>query len=462
MIPKSAIPGVVWPAIPDAAGAMLLAILRQLDESEWLPAVELEQRQTDALTRVLRHASETVAYYRDRPDYAAIAEEPALTADDWRLLPVLTRADVQGAGTTLRSEALPKAHLPVAEVMTAGSTGPPVKALATAVTDLFWQAITLREQLWHERDLSGKLAAIRADLNGEVPPSGIALESWGPSTGSVYRTGPCHLFSVRYDVAAQAEWLIAEDPDYLLTYPSNLAALARHFADAGSRLPRLRQACTYGEVLSDHVRALCRRAWGVEVVDLYSTQELGYLALQCPRTEQYHVQAESVYLEVLDDDGQPCLPGEIGRVVATSLHNFAMPLIRYDLGDYAVVGPPCACGRGLPVLSAIIGRERNRWTMPQGERIWPLFSSREWAHIEAIRQLQLVQHRVDEVEARIVGSRPLTTDEEAELTSRLRRRFDYPLKLSFTYLDDVARTDGHKFEDFVSLVTDPDEASESE
>jgi phenylacetate-coenzyme A ligase PaaK-like adenylate-forming protein len=62
-------------------------------------------------------------------------------------------------------------------------------------------------------------------------------------------------------------------------------------------------------------------------------------------------------VEVLDEEGRPCAPGETGRVVATSLNNFAMPLIRYETGDTAEVGAPCPCGRGLPVLTRIMGRD---------------------------------------------------------------------------------------------------------
>ena len=85
---------------------------------------------------------------------------------------------------------------------------------------------------------------------------------------------------------------------------------------------------------------------------MYSCEEAGYIALQCPQAEHYHCQSESVLVEVLDDEGRPCTPGQVGKVVLTALHNFAMPLIRYENQDYAEVGPPCACGRGLPVKRA--------------------------------------------------------------------------------------------------------------
>ena len=97
---------------------------------------------------------------------------------------------------------------------------------------------------------------------------------------------------------------------------------------------------------------------------MYSSQEVGYIALECPTGESYHVQAENVLVEVLDDQDRPCSPGDVGRVVVTALHNFATPLLRYDIGDYAEVGAPCPCGRGLPALRRIMGRQRNMALLP--------------------------------------------------------------------------------------------------
>ncbi|HEX2273242.1 MAG TPA: AMP-binding protein [Acidimicrobiales bacterium] len=451
MIPRSAVSGIRWPAVPNHAAARLLAVYHQLEWSEWLSPAELERLQLSALGRLLQHATRTVPHYRERPEYAEVAASP-LTPDSWRRLPVLTRAELQDAGSSLRSESVPTDHLPLNETVTSGSTGRPVRAVTTAVTHLFWMALTLREQLWHGRDLTATLAAIRTPPPGGIPAGGARLAGWGAAVDLVYETGPCALFSVQQDVGRQAEWLAAVDPEYLLSLPSNLVALARHFGGTGARLSKLRQVCSYGEALGPHVRDTCRDAFGVELVDMYSSQEVGYLALQCPATEQYHVQSEAVRVDVLDDDGDPCRPGDIGRVVVTPLHNLAMPLVRYDLGDYAEVGATCGCGRGLPVLTRIVGRQRNMLTLPTGEQVWPLFGARAWAHIDAVRQLQVVQHDLDHLEARVVGPRPLTPDEEAELTAVLHQRLSYPFRLSFTYLDRIDREKGLKFEDFVSLV----------
>ncbi len=441
-----------WPALPDPVAAQLLALQFQLGESEILPPDVLERRQLDAVHRLLVHAVETVPYYRDTPGYAAVAGRPSLTAAKWRDLPILGRTALQEAGPAMRTERLPEGHDPVTDVITTGSTGRPVRAQSTRVTALLWQAITLRDLLWHGRDMRLKLAAIRADRAGQIPAGGAILPTWAPFLAAAYPTGPCALLGIDADVATQARWLVDQNPDYLLSYPSNVVALADHFRSTGTSLPRLREVWTYGEALSPELRPACAKAWGVGAVDMYSSQEVGYIALQCPEADTYHVQSEVVYVEILDAGGRPCRPGEVGRVVVSTLHNYATPLLRYEIGDYAEVGDDCACGRSLPVLNRVVGRERNMWVRPGGGRIWPMFSSSVWGHMDAIRQLQLVQHDVDRIEARAVGPRPLDGPETDELTALLRAQFPWPFELTITCVRQIDRSQGSKFEDFVSHV----------
>lgn len=437
--------------MPDEIGSTLLALQHQLDGTQWLTPEELERRQFQALARVLAHACHTVPHYRRGVDYLTLARQPELDTEQWASLPVLTREDVQEAGAAMTSESLPEGHAPVTEVFTSGSTGRPLRGLGTRVTTLFWLAITLRDHLWHGRDLTAKMAAIRPDPGTRVPPQGAVIPGWGPATDHVYETGPCAVQSVHRDVRAQAEWLAAENPVYLLTLPSNALALAQAFQQEGLRLPSLREVRCYAELLGSEVRDACREAWGVNVTDMYSTQELGYIALQCPDGEQYHVQSEVLLVEVLNDLGRPCGPGETGRVVVSTLHNFAMPLLRYDVGDYAEVGGPCSCGRGLPVLNRVVGRGRNMLMMPTGERFWPIFGD-AWRNVDAVRQFQLAQLEIDHIEARIVGPRALTADEEVRFATALCERFGYPFHVTFRYLDTIDRSESLKFEDFVCLI----------
>ena len=250
-------------------------------------------------------------------------------------------------------------------------------------------------------------------------------------------------------VKKQVRWLQRERPDYLVTTATSLLELAKHCHDRDIKLSGLRQIESLGSVLFPEVRQLCRKVWGIPVVDTYSAQEVGYMALQCPDHEHYHVQAESALVEVLDDKWQPCRPGEWGRVVVTPLRDFAMPLIRYDIGDYAEVGEPCPCGRGLPVIRRILGRTRNMLTLPSGERTYPGFVN-DWFEGFPVSQFQIVQRELDDLEAKIVPSRPFTEAEEERVRAVLLERLGVPFKVTISYHDEIPRSPGGKYEDFRS------------
>lgn len=438
---RSAVPGIDWPAIGRDGAAHFQALLFQMERSQWLSPAQLGALQLRQLRPLLRHALATV------PHYAGTLRGLDIDRLDWeafRALPLLTRQDLQAGFEQLGSSAVPPGHGKVTQGQSSGSTGTPVRFLQTSVTQLFWNVLTLREHLWHQRHFGGKFAAIRTKVeDGRWP-------DWGIPVAPVFHTGPAVILNLRTDVARQLDWLAQEDPDYLIAKPSNLAALAELALRHGRRLPGLRQARSYGEVLQPAVRSAVRAAWNVEVADTYSCEETGYVALQCPRHEHYHAQSENVLVEVLDEAGRPCGPGETGRVFLTLLHNFAMPLIRYGIGDYAEVGAPCDCGRGLPVITRIHGRLRNMIVLPDGRRHWPSFPAEMWSAVAPIRQFRLIQRHPENIEINYVMDRDLTPDERSRLESALAERFGHRFRMAWKRVDAVQRGPGYKFEDFVS------------
>jgi phenylacetate-CoA ligase len=80
----------------------------------------------------------------------------------------------------------------------------------------------------------------------------------------------------------------------------------------------------------------------------------------------FHVNSERAIVRVVGEDGRDAAPGERGRVLLTDLCNHVMPFINYDIGDTAVAGPPCPCGRGLPTLSGLEGRATEVIVTPSG------------------------------------------------------------------------------------------------
>ena len=453
---RSSIPGLAWPAVPSAAAARQLALLQQLEESQWWPAEALRAQQDRQLSMLLGHAAASVPFYRERLAGIGLRPGRALRPEVWSRIPLLRREDIQQAGAALHSQAVPAGHGRTQKIVTSGSTGKPVTVLKTAMELLYWQCFTIRDHVWHGRDLTKKLAAIRSVARDAAKyPKGLRGRSWGASTARVFANGPGVLLDVETSIEHQVLWLKRENPDYLLTLPTNLLHLAGHCLREAVELPNLRDVGTLGGVLQPEVRELCRRAWGVPVIDLYSAQEVGYVALQCPEAEHYHLQAESSLVEILDARGRPCQPGEWGRVVVTPLHNFAMPLIRYDIGDNAEVGEACACGRGLPVLKRILGRARNMLTLPSGQQTSPGFVN-DWFEGFPVNQFQIVQRALDRLEVKIVPRRPFTDAEEKQARESMLDRIGHPFQISFTYHEEIPRGPGGKYEDFKSELEPPE------
>jgi phenylacetate-CoA ligase len=442
---KSALAGSVWPALPAPESAATLAVVHQLEHSQWLAPEGLLAGQLRQLEALLKHAYATVPWYQKQWRNLYDPSAP-LTYERVAALPQITRRDVQTDVAGLRSTHVPPGHGKVHEGRTSGSTGAPLRSFGTGLTRLYWNAFTLRDHLWHRRDLSRTLAVVRRESKAS------RAQNWGRATAGIVETGPGVGHPIDTDASTLLDWLCAEKPGYLLTYPSLMRELARLSLARDVRPEGLLEVRTFAEALPDDLRVLCRTAWDVPVTDMYSAVETGYLALQCPEHEHYHVQSEGVLLEVLHDAGRPCGPGEVGRVVITTLHNFVMPLVRYDIGDYAEVGPPCPCGRGLPVLRRILGRVRNTLVTADGKRYWPILSSQSLLGVAPIRQHQFVQTAYDRVEVRLVMDGPLTADQTSAARRILEKNFPPGIRFDFVLVDKLTRSAGGKFEDFVSQV----------
>jgi phenylacetate-CoA ligase len=366
-----------------------------------------------------------------------------------RRLSVLRRRELQ-SGAVICSE-IPAGHQPVGESKTSGSTGEPIAAKRTAINQLMWLAMTMREHLWHRTDFATRLTAIRANI------AEIARDpNWGAPANLLFHTGAALRLPITLSVEQLTEHITAFKPAHLIIYPNTMDAIAQHVESANIAFEGLRTLRTVGETVSPAVRERAERAFGAPVIDSYSSQELGNIALQCPDSGLYHVMAESLIVEVIDENGAPCEVGQVGRVVATDLHNFATPLVRYDIGDYAEVAAPCPCGRGLPALKRIVGRERNLIVMPDGTRHWPLVGFHRFRDVAPVAQYQLIQHTLDDIEVRLVVDKPLTPQQESDLRQVIQEALGHAFALRLEYFDGaLPRGANGKFDEFVCNVPTP-------
>jgi len=430
--------------------AQIAELHRQMEGSQWWPVEKLRQWQLTQAGRLAAHAREHAPFYAERLSGLRVGADGAIEESSWRALPILTKQEIRSEMARLKSRSLPP-DLRAYSESTSGSTGVPLEILKTSAYELLFRAVKMRMLHWHGYDPKGKICEIRRPYwKTGGPVRRIPVWEW--PFGTMYRTGQQVTMDIFSEPEAQRQFLEAEAPEYLLTAPSNLRLLLRSFQRAGKRLPSLRLVRTTTERLDPDLRNECQEIFGVPIVDAYGCQEGGFLAIQCPEHTHYHVQSEMNLVEVLREDGTPCGPGETGRVVITPLHAFAMPLLRYELGDYAEVGAPCPCGRGLPVLRRIYGRIKDTLSLPSGERRYSILMSTVFKSIHTVIQYQVVQKSLTLLEVRMVVERPLDAAERELVLQRLIEQVGPGFELQLVYLDSIPRMPGGKYTDFFSEV----------
>jgi phenylacetate-CoA ligase len=376
--------------------------------------------------------------------------EGGIDETTWRSLPILTKQEVRTEAERLKSRALPPG-LKLCSEWTTGSTGVPVEIVKTSFYDLLFRATRVRLLRWHGYDPAGKICDIRRPF-WKTEAAVFRMPRWEFPMGTLFQTGEQVTMDIFSEIEAQVNFLESEAPDYFLTYPSNLRLLLRAFRRAGKRLPTLRLVRTITERLDPDLRRECQETLGVPLVDTYGCTEGGYLAVQCPEHAHYHVQSELNLVEVLHEDGAPCQPGETGRVVITPLHALGMPLLRYELGDYAEVGEPCPCGRGLPVLRQIYGRKKETLALPSGERRYSILVTHVFDRMRAVVQYQIVQKSLTLLEVRIVVERPLEKAECEQIVLGLAKQVGTEFEIRLVFVESIPRLPGGKQMDFFSEV----------
>jgi phenylacetate-CoA ligase len=440
------LPAIAWPPIHVGRAGALANLVAMLDETQWLSPDEVVAAQFSQFGLLARTLASTSSGFRARLARAGIAPGDAGSPDALARIPPLTRQEVADRDPGLFASAVPQHHMPITIGKTSGSTGAPLAVPRTAVTALVWDALTIRDHLWRDVDFRGRILANRQSLTGTVEQ-----RDWGPPTSLLYDSGRLQAVPLVTSIDDLAARIAAFAPEVLLLRPSVLDELLLHYLREGRRPTSLRFVHTYGEPLRPQLRVDAAEALQVNLWDTYSCEEIGNLAASCPQGDGYHVLAEGALVEVLDEDDRPCAVGDIGRIVVTDLHNLAAPMVRYDIGDYAEVVAPCACGRGLPTLGRVVGRERNRVRLPDGGWRWPAVPTLARLQQAApVRQLRLVQQPTGEIEVEAVVFASVTSGQEAAMADLLHAALghDFPLRFGWQSRS-LERTSGGKFETFL-------------
>jgi phenylacetate-CoA ligase len=207
-------------------------------------------------------------------------------------------------------------------------------------------------------------------------------------------------------------------------------------------------------VLTAVMRRRLADAFAAPVRQTYASHEFPLLGWECPHTGDFHTSDDSVIVEVLRD-GQPVAPGEQGEVVATNLHGYAMPFIRYRLGDLVTRGDErCACGQPFSGIGSIQGRMMDYFTLPGGRVLHPydILSALVSGEDQWIRQYQLLQERTDRIVLRVSPAAGSVSEQVARMERSVTRLLGPEVHFQVQLLDEIPLEPSGKFRPARSLV----------
>ena len=414
---------------------MFLDLLKRADEIQWYTPERIRQIQANQFKSLFNHHLEQSSWYKE-------------FVKGNEVIPILTKGLIQSAGDEFFAKQVPKEQLPASLVKTSGSTGEPLAIRTGTVSSMYYGIYTIREHVWNKRHIKPlKLSSSKANIREY-----IETDTWGSLISKFFKTGKMQAMPLTTDIHEQARFIEEFQPEILLTYPNNLRALCELWRD-DFPLTELKYIRTMGETCTDSLREFVKEVTKLEIQDIYSSQEIGTIAIQCPESGLYHTMDENLIVDILDENDNPVKEGESGRVVVTDLNNYFSPMIRYQIGDYAVRGGKCSCGRGLGTISKILGRNRNLLVHPDGRKNWPIVGFYKFMEVTNVRSFQFIQHDLENIELRVATDHDMT-DEERTKFIEIGHEFMGPeFKINIVhYLGDLPPNNNGKYEDFISKI----------
>lgn len=405
---------VLLPAYDRARRRRYAERLRFLNNSEWWSAERIREFQWNELRTLLAHVFASVPYLREKYRAAGVTFEDVQTWDDFRQLPILTRAEVNAHGTDLCSVAFKGKLLPYT---TSGSSGVPTRFFRTYESYDWRLAAKDRAYSW-----SGWSPGERSlHLWGGPMQTGAAVQTFKKRAHeAVQRQLMINTFSqsdaLWNDVHARARTF---RPLLIVGYVSSLEAFAGYLQQTNRTIPGVKCAVAAAEPLFDDTRRRIEEGLGVPLWNTYGCREFMSVAAECERRDGLHIHAENLVVETASEDLED--PSEI---LITDLHNYGMPFVRYANGDLGrMAGSDCPCGRGLPRLQAIEGRLLDALRTADGRLVPGEFFPYLLQGIPELAQFRVEQKSIDRLVISAVLKRPLSEDSENLLRQEVARAF---------------------------------------
>lgn len=392
---------------------------------------KLQEYQNTRLKRIVRYAYDKVPFYNRLFREYGVYPNDIKTKADLKKLPIISKRELRQNKQEIISKDFNIRNLRT--MSTSGSTGEPLFVFLSENEIEFRKAKHLRANT----ALGQKAWDRWVTLTG---PQHFA------KTTRLQRLIPLYTpvtISVFDDFDTQISKLKAIKPKVIEGYSSSLLLLAKEIEKRGLQTINPDHVIGGAELSDEYSRKYVEKVFGVAFYDQYSSVEFERMAWQCKEKNMYHIDSDALIMEFLDKNGEEVSAGESGEIVCTSLFNYAMPLIRYKIGDVAVPSDEtCGCGRNLPLMRMVEGRKDHLIVLANGQVLTPrafTVAMHEFQYYPNIEQFRVVQKKLNLFELSLkLKDKGLEKVIRRELTSHLKKIFStHNLEFHIRFVEDI-------------------------
>lgn len=419
-------------------GSPRLRHLRTLERTQFDPPEVIHARQLAAVQQQLWHAWNTVPYYRAAWTKAGVHPSDVRTLADLAAFPILTKADIRRHHRDLLSSAYDIRRCRVKT--TSGSTGVPLTIYCDDAAMHWKAACTIRSDQWSGYRLGQRVAKVWG--NPEYRHFGLKGRLRNYFFDRAIYLDTLQLTNER--IAAFARAIRRHRPGLIFGHAHSLYLLASTLQKSGWLDIRPNGIIATAMILHDWQRAVIEEVFGGPVTNRYGCEEVSLIACECEYHHGLHINADSLYTEVTRD----------GHLLLTDFVNRAMPLIRYQVGDVVVPSSRrCPCGRGLPLLERIEGRDADYVVTPAGHLISGISLTENFANlIPGTAQVQIVQESITQLRIRLVADDGFNETSRAKVAELVHRTFGTGVHHEVELVDAIPQEASGKYRFCISKV----------
>lgn len=419
---------------------------KMLLQSQWYPYFKQKESQEKKLRHIVNFAYNNVPYYHNLFDSLKLDPSNIKKIEDLEKLPILTKDIIRNNWEDFIPLNLD--NMKYYNFSTGGSTGTPFKYRLSKY-DRFLSAAMLYRGWGYAGYELGDSMVILAGSSLDIGSKSLFFKKSHEVARNIRKLSSFDMGS--QDMLKYVNIINSFKPMFLRGYASSINFLSNFIREENCDIFSPRAVFTTAEKLMPNMRKNIENIFGCDVYDAYGLNDGGVTANECPEHSGLHIDTERSIMEIVDDDGHQLEDGA-GKIVATDLHNYSMPFIRYDTQDLgSLLHDTCGCGRKSKLLKEIIGRQQDILQTPEGKFIHGEFFTHIFWEIKGVLEFQIIQITLNKILIKVISDDDFDENEIDKIQNIIRKRseeWDVEVKL----VDKIDRTKGGKYRFIINEV----------